>query len=379
MPDTFLDVGTTISIQKPQLEKLITGLSSMGYEVIGPKEKDAAIVHESIQGMSDLPLGLQSEQAPGSFRLTRTGNQDYFDVTPGPHSWKQFFFPPRSTLMHLLKNNGNGEWRVEGSSEVTPRYAMLGVRPCDLAAIQVQDSVFIREEWCDPIYRDRRSEAFIIAVNCMEPCGTCFCESMGTGPKAESGFDLCLTELENNFLIEIGSEAGRMAVSDSDLNWQPASAFLLQAAKKGLGAARQKMGRELADPESLKEQLLSNLNHPHWDEVAKRCLSCGSCTQVCPTCFCWDVADITALPGDEISRQRVWDSCFNPDYSYVFGGNIRPNTKARYRQWLTHKFASWYNQFGTSGCVGCGRCISWCPAEIDHIEEINTIRMGEPS
>jgi ferredoxin len=377
MADTFLDVGTTISIQKPQLNQLISRLSQMGYQVVGPKVKDATIVLAPIVSISELPVGMDSEQAPGKFRLIQAGHQNYFDITSGPHSWKQFFFPPKSTLMQFHKDNGNGEWRVEGDSHTTPRFAMLGVRPCDLAAIQIQDRVFIREEWCDPVYRDRRSEAFIIAVNCMEPCDTCFCASMGTGPKAESGFDLCLTELENNFLIEIGSEAGRMAVGGADFSWQPAGAFLVQTAQRGLEAARQKMGKELVDPESLQEQLLGNLDHPQWDQVAGRCLSCGSCTQVCPTCFCWDTFDNTLLPGDIISRERVWDSCFNPDYSYVFGGNTRPNTKARYRQWITHKFASWYAQFGTAGCVGCGRCITWCPAEIDHVDEINAIRMGE--
>jgi ferredoxin len=379
MSDPFLDVGTIIAIKKPQLDHLISRLSQMGYEVIGPKAKDSTIVHEPIKGMSELPVGMDSIQEPGRFQLIKTGHQYYFDVTTGPHSWKQYFFPPKSILMQFHKVNGNGDWHVEGESESPPRLAMLGVRPCDLAAIQIQDKVFLGEEWCDPGYRDRRSEAFIFAANCMEPCGTCFCASMDTGPKANSGFDLCLTELENYFLIEVGSEAGRMVVGSSDFLWQPASAFLLQSAQKGTDAARQKMGKKLADPESLKEQLLNNLNHTEWDDVSKRCLSCGSCTQVCPTCFCWDTYDNTLLPGNRISRMRVWDSCFNPDYSYVFGGNTRPNTKTRYRQWLTHKFASWYAQFDTPGCVGCGRCITWCPAEIDHVDEINTIRTGEPS
>ncbi len=376
MIDSFLDVGTTISIRKHQLELLIFKLIQMGYEVVGPKVKDSTVVYEPIKEISELPVGFESEHRPGRFQLVKVGRQNYFDITLGPHSWKQYFFPSKSSLMGFYKEN-DGKWRVEGDAESVPRYAMLGVRPCDLAAIQIQDRVFLREEWCDPVYQDRRSEAFIIAVNCMEPCGTCFCASMGTGPKAEGGFDLCLTELENYFLIVIGSEAGRMVVSCADLSWQPASAFLLQSAQKGLEAAHQKMGKVLANPSSLSTQLLSNLNHSEWDEVAKRCLSCGSCTQVCPTCFCWDTYDNTLLPGTKIIRERVWDSCFNPDYTYVFGGNTRPNTKARYRQWLTHKFASWYAQFESSGCVGCGRCITWCPVEIDHIDIINAIRYGD--
>lgn len=376
MFETFLDIGTTVSIRKPELDHLLAVIQSMGYEIVGPKVKDHTIVHASLETADELPVGYASQQEPGKYKLTQSRNQNFFDVTNGPHSWKQYFFPPKSEMMRFHKENGNSSWSIENGLGEPPRYAMLGVRPCDLAAIEVQDKIFMRDEWCDPIYRDRRSNALIIVVNCLEPCSTCFCASMGTGPDAKEGFDLCLTELENNFLVEIGSEAGRMAFGHESISWQPASAFMLQSAQKGLAAARDKMGRELPDPESLKEQLLGNLDHPRWEEVAKRCMSCGSCTQVCPTCFCWDVYDNTLLPGDTIIRERVWDSCFNPDYSYVFGGSIRPNTKSRYRQWLTHKFASWYDQFDTSGCVGCGRCITWCPAGIDHIEEITAIRGG---
>ena len=374
MVNSFIDIGTSVSIHKSELDDLLTVIQLIGYQIIGPKAKDHTIILGLVTSESDLPFGYSSKQTPGNYDLIQDRNQNYFDVTNGPHSWKQFFFPPKSELMRFHKTNGTGQWAIEEGEDNPPRYAMLGVRPCDLAAIQIQDKVFLQEEWCDPIYRERRSNAFLIAVNCMEPCGTCFCDSMGTGPEAKDGFDLCLTELEDSFLVEIGSEAGRMVMSHESISWQPASAFMLQTARKGLDDARQKMGRELSNPEKLPEQLLGNLNHPRWEDVAKRCMSCASCTQVCPTCFCWNTYDSTLLPGDTILRKREWDSCFNPDYTYIFGGNTRPNTRSRYRQWLTHKWASWYEQFGTSGCVGCGRCITWCPAEIDHIEEINAIR-----
>jgi formate hydrogenlyase subunit 6/NADH:ubiquinone oxidoreductase subunit I len=374
MPSAFIEVGTTVSIPKSELDNLVEVIRSMGYEVVGPKVKDYTVIHGPLTSASDLPIAYTSHQAPGEYRLIQNGHQNYFDVTNGPHSWKQYFFSPKSELMRFHKGDGETSWTITEGEENPPRYAMFGVRPCDLAAIEIQDKIFIREAWYDSIYRDRRANALIIAVNCLEPCGTCFCASMGTGPDAKSGFDLCLTELENSFLVEIGSEAGRMAMGHESISWQPASAFLLQMARKGIEAARQKMGRELPDPEMLKEQLLNNLEHPRWEAVAARCMSCTSCTQVCPTCFCWNSYDTTLLPGDTIIRTREWDSCFNPDYSYVFGGNTRPNTRSRYRQWLTHKWASWYDQYGTSGCVGCGRCITWCPAGIDHIEEINAIR-----
>lgn len=375
MAEPFLEIGTTISIQKAELDRLITRLAHLGYQVIGPRVKDHTLIHAPLKSAAQLPFGFSSHQEPGKYTLVKGNHNNYFEITTGPQSWKQYFFPPKSEMMKFQKLGGDhSDWQVTDAVQDAPRCAMLGVRPCDLAAIEIQDKVFMRDEWCDPLYRSRRENAFIVTVNCSEPCGTCFCASMGTGPRATAGFDLSLTELENNFLVEIGSEAGRMALSGETIAWQPASAFLLNAAKKELDAAIQKMGRQLPDPADLADQLLRNLDHIRWAEVAGRCLSCASCTQVCPTCFCWDVTDVTSLPMDTVTRMRQWDSCFNPDYSYVAHGNTRPNTRSRYRQWLTHKFASWYDQFGSSGCVGCGRCITWCPAGIDHIEEISAIR-----
>ena len=133
------------------------------------------------------------------------------------------------------------------------------------------------------------------------------------------------------------------------------------------------MGRKL-QMDDLPALLEDRLELHHWNEVAKRCLSCGNCTQVCPTCFCWDAVDHTDLLATSTFRDRVWDSCFNPQYSYVFGGSTRPTIKSRYRQWLTHKLGTWKQQYGIFGCTGCGRCITWCPVGIDLTEEIPALR-----
>lgn len=375
MSDQFLDVGATIAIQKPELDTIIGKLVSMGYQVIGPRIKDHTMVLDPVQRISDLTFGYTSEERAGSYQLVRNGLHNYFDITNGPHSWKQYLFPPVADILTYRKEPGDThKWTAEAGNGNHPPYALLGVRPCDLAAIKIQDKVFLRDQWCDPVYKERRTSAFVIAVNCTLPGGTCFCASMGTGPTANDGYDLLLTELDDVFLIEIGSEAGRMVVADNGLQWTPASAFLIHSAQEKLLQAAEMMGRQLPNPDELPDVLLSNLEHPHYDDVSERCMKCGSCTLVCPTCFCWDITDHISIAGDETTRVRVWDSCFNIEYSHIFGGNMRPNTHSRYRQWLTHKFASWYQQFGSSGCVGCGRCISWCPAGIDPTEEIAAIR-----
>jgi sulfhydrogenase subunit beta (sulfur reductase) len=373
MADLHLEVGVSVSLPKPGLEGLLNNLRQMGYQTLGPRVRDNAITYGMIEGMADLPQGYQSEQQAGRYHLVNPGHDHYFDITPGPDTWKQFFFPPVIQTTSLQRDPDDPRlWRYEGGAMDIPSYALIAVRPCELAAIQVQDRVFLREEWQDPIYRSRRQAAFILTVNCLHPCGTCFCASMGTGPKAERGFDLSLTELEDVFLVEVGSDAGRMAMAG--LKAQPASAFYTHSAEVGLEDARQHMGRQLPHPQELPDLLLNNLDHPQWEVVAKRCLSCTNCTQVCPTCFCWDMREAADLAGNHTSRERVWDSCFNPDYSYVVGGNSRPNTRARYRQWLTHKLGGWQQQFGVLGCVGCGRCITWCPAGIDLTEEVAAIR-----
>jgi ferredoxin len=370
MNEMNLNIGTKVAILKPEFNRLISALRESGYETIGPKIRNNALSYEPINALSDLPQGYSSEQERGYFRLNRGTHQRYFDVTPGSDSWKKFLFPPRTTLFTAARDNGR--WQESFPQDQNKKFAFIGVRPCDLAAINVQDRIFIREDYVDPIYSSRRKNALILVVNCLHPSSTCFCTSMGTGPQATSGFDLSLTELEDVFLVEIGSDAGIALVQK--IEWAPASANYLQIASQKMEQSIQAISRKIEDPQSVPEMLLANLDHPNWDEVGSRCLSCTNCTLVCPTCFCWEVEDNTNLAGNHTQRTRVWDSCFNFSYAAQAGGNIRPTTKSRYRQWLTHKMGTWVEQFGQSGCVGCGRCITWCPAKIDITEEVNSLR-----
>jgi sulfhydrogenase subunit beta (sulfur reductase) len=368
MLDLRPEIGTTISIPKPDFDLLLDNLRASGYNPIGPRVRDEALVYDTIERLSDLPLGYIGEQDAGHYRLFQTGHTHYFDVASGPQSWKQFLFPPRSTLLDLHRD---GQWQVTEPAESKPSYAFIGVRPCELAAIEIQDRVFMRSDYVDPLYRDRRQNLFILTANCLNPGGTCFCVSMKTGPRATHGFDLGLTELDDVFVIEIGSELGRSMLTG--LKVQPANAFVLQTAQKAIERAEQQMGRSM-QTDDLHDLMLNHLESPHWAEVGQRCLSCTNCTQVCPTCFCWDTQDVSNLTGTDTQRVRVWDSCFNPGYSYLAGGNSRPTIRSRYRQWLTHKLGSWQGQFDTQGCVGCGRCITWCPVGIDITIEVAALR-----
>jgi formate hydrogenlyase subunit 6/NADH:ubiquinone oxidoreductase subunit I len=201
---------------------------------------------------------------------------------------------------------------------------------------------------------------------------------MGTGPKAGPGFDLALTEVidggRHDLVIEVGTERG--AEVAASVPHRSAEAKDVYDARAVLAAAEGSMDHAL-DTEGLKEILYRHYEDPRWDEVAKRCLACANCTMVCPTCFCATVEDETDLVGAGTERRRIWDSCFSQEFSYIHGGSVRTSGGARYRQWITHKLATWHDQFGVSGCVGCGRCITWCPVGIDITAEARAVRQGD--
>lgn len=359
------------------LQALIDALLRRGYRVVGPTIRDQAIVYDDLASVSDLPRGWSDEQDGGRYRLVRRDDGALFGYAVGPHSWKKFLHAPVQRL-----------WRAERKADgvnVVPdpaaaeRFAFIGVRACELHAIAIQDRVLLGGPHVDPHYQARRGGAFLVAVNCGTAGGTCFCVSMNTGPKADAGFDLALTEIlverKPMFVIEAGSDSGRAVLAE--LPQRPATEAETAAAAAVVAGTAASMGREMR-ADDVHELLLRNLNHPRWDEVAERCLTCGNCTMVCPTCFCTSVEDSSDLSGDKTSRSRRWDSCFTMDFSYIHGGSVRPTARSRYRQWMTHKLATWFDQFGTSGCVGCGRCISWCPVGIDITEEVRAIRESEP-
>jgi sulfhydrogenase subunit beta (sulfur reductase) len=359
-------------LTREQFPDFFAALSSE-YEIYGPTVSDEAIVYDRLTSTDQLPIGWTDEQSPGEYRLHRREDQALFGYVVGPRSWKQYLHPPRVRLFSVQRSPDG--MTLESDQEDSTKRAFLGVRPCEVAAIRIQDQVFLGGEFVDPVYAGLRKNTILVAVNCNEPGGTCFCASVKTGPRARESCDLMLTEILDEdrhvFLVEVGSEEGVEIISSLGL---PAASPDLQEAGMALSAQATDQMKQALDTSDLKELLYESLEHPRWQEVGERCLACGNCTMVCPTCFCTSVNDTTDLKGETAERWKIWDSCFTTDFSYIHGGSVRNSTESKYRQWLTHKLASWQDQFNTLGCVGCGRCITWCPVGINITEEVEAIR-----
>jgi ferredoxin len=353
-------------LARDRFQSLLDRLMEAGYEVIGPRVRDHAILFDALSTVEQLPLGITDEQAPGHYRLEHSDNGHYFDWANGPQAIKPLTFAPRETLW---KSEQQPDGRLifrEQPPEAQPT-AVIGVRACDLAALSIHDRHFLNGANPDPHYRERRRNLFLVAVNCMRSAATCFCTATGDGPRVQHGFDLALSELDEGFVVEAHTQEGQ-AILDA-LETTLASHDQLEQVEAGIERAASQQTRRLPEG-SLPEMLQASVAHPHWQSLNDRCLTCGNCTAVCPTCFCQTHVDELSLDGQTATHSRQWESCFNPDHSYIHGTVIRAERPQRYRQWLTHKFGTWVEQYGRSGCVGCGRCIAWCPVVIDVTEEL---------
>lgn len=347
-------VGEHVVLDLTGLCVLVEALRSDGYRVIGPVLRDNAITLAELESAADLPSGWGVETGPGHYRVRRRPDAAVFGHSAGPQSWKTFLHPPRRTL---VSSDRGGFHPVEPPES---NYAFLGVRACDLAAIGKLGQIL----------RARGRAPFVVAAQCTEPGEVCFCASMGTGPAVGPGYDLSLTERIDDeghrFLAVAGSPAGEALLAR--VPGRRADQRDVALAESDVADAANRMGRAMPEVD-LRDLMAASRDSAHWESVAERCLTCGNCTMVCPTCFCVTTEDVTDLTGEHAERRERWASCFEIDFSGLHGGAVRTSGASRYRQWMSHKLGTWYDQFGTSGCVGCGRCIAWCPVGIDITEE----------
>lgn len=355
-----------------KLQELIESLNQLGYTCIGPQVREGAIVYDELKHMQQLPWGVRDVQGRGQYRLENISEQQAFAFSNGVQAIKPQLFKSREVVWKVIRND-EGKLEFKPQQAEQPPIAILGARACDIEAMRIQDKVFIEDIHQDPRYKKRRHELFVIAVNCGYASANCFCVSAGTGPEVKRAYDILMTEIEDGFVVQ--TKGSRAEALVKQLNLNPAKRNQVQKVKKVIQQTIQMQTKTipLDNRIGLRDVLFNNLEHPRWQEVADRCLSCGNCTEVCPTCFCHSEGDKSAIDGSESEHYREWDSCFTKGHSNVNGHIIRDDTRKRYRQWLTHKVGSWFTQFGESGCVGCGRCIAFCPVGIDLTEELAAI------
>jgi len=365
----------TSSVWRMEIEafgRLLNTLQARGYRTIGPVRGEQAIYYDDIGSPTDLPVGWGDEQAKGRYRLRRLDAPRYFGFNLSHDSWKRFVFPRRQLLMRARRQ---GDVLAFEPPEAEPaKMAFIGVRACELAAMKVHRNALgghgALEEVGPPLV--------VVAVNCSQSAPTCFCVSQGTGPSVaqDQGADIVLTEIcgaNDHYFVARALNAVGGDLLLAGLTVATALTSESEAVAREIDNAARTQSRtiDLEDPGRFFED---KLEHSHWQDVAQRCLSCANCTLVCPTCFCTTVEDTTDLAGDVAERWLTWDSCFHSEFSHVHGGPARESTSSRYRQWLTHKVGTWHAQFGESGCVGCGRCITWCPVGIDLTVEIAALK-----
>lgn len=359
---------------RPSLDALAELLTAGGYQLFGPTLRNHAIQWTPIQSLEDLPVGWTADSNPASYRIRPGPTDALFQYWTGPDSLKKILHPPRARLLHTERENDS--FRILEDQPIPEKRAFFGVRACDLAAVAALDRVLLEDRFTDPLYRANRENALFIAVHCASSAPTCFCASTGTGPQALAHFDIALHERLSDtgppeYFAEAGSPAGanlldQLAAPAAPPEW---ARELAQACRDAAAAQTRRV--DLSDAPAVIER---NFENPYWDTIARRCLACGNCTSSCPTCFCLNFEDSSSLDLHSAERHRVWDSCFTQNFTYIHGGSIRLSTRSRYRHWLGHKLARWQQQFGLPGCVGCGRCITWCPAGIDITEEFQALQ-----
>ncbi|MEE4361770.1 MAG: 4Fe-4S dicluster domain-containing protein [Pseudomonadales bacterium] len=347
--------GTDLLLPFADVDRLLEALRDQGYRPIGPRIEGGAISLGALEDARDLPWGLRDTQEAGRYRLA-PGDAGAFGHNATANSWKSVLHPSRRTLFSC----GADLIAREGAVDTGP-FAFIGVRACDLAALRIQDRV---RNGSDAAYSQTRASALLVAVQCRTAAATCFCPSMGTGPALPAGADLELVEEPAQRAFRLCAHSDRGAAVVAVLELDAAEGDGAAVRREQIRAAAAEIDRHL-DSATLPARILEAQESPVWDAVAERCLACGNCTSACPTCFCTRSEDQVDVAGTTATRTETWDSCFHLDFTYIHDTHERTSTRARYRQWATHKFATWHAQFGSSGCVGCGRCITWCPVGID--------------
>lgn len=331
-------------LAKDKLNEFLTALKS--YEVLAPVRKD---------GLTAFELIVKPQEA-------------ILDLTSQPNSPKRVIFPQTEVILNFDKTNAAKE--PKGRIGQKPPL-VFGVRPCDARAFNVLDPVF-QKEYPDPYYDQKRQTAVLVGIQCSEPFANCFCTSVGGNPSSSDGLDVLLTDLGEQYFFEVLTPKGEKLAKDGAAALSPATSQEQTEKDKRAETANQKIRRAI-EVEGIPDKIEKNFDAPLWKEISGKCLSCGICTYTCPTCYCFDIQD-ERVKG-KANRMRIWDSCMFSEYTlHASGHNPRPTRAERLRNRMYHKFKQNIERYGVPGCVGCGRCITLCPENVDLIANLQLIK-----
>jgi ferredoxin len=333
----------TYVLQKDKLQDFLASLQE--YEICAPVQKGTTTLFETIKDFQNTSLDL-NHQAKIS---------------------KDAIFPQTEPLFTFERNGTPKETDLEEKRD----NIIFAIRPCDARSFSLLDPVF-KGDFPDPYYLNRKNKAVLIGIACTEPFINCFCTSIEGNPFSKDGLDLLFTELNGSFYIEVITEKGKKITDKASTLLTPSSAEESKQKEKLKQASEGKIKRQI-DLKGIPEKLTGIFEHPIWQQFAMKCIGCGICTYSCPTCYCFDMQDeITARKG---RRVRIWDSCMFAEYTiHASGHNPRPTKSERLKNRIYHKFKFNVDNFTVFSCVGCGRCITLCPVNVDLIENLLAIK-----
>jgi len=328
-------------------DKVKDFLNALGnYELVAPLTRNGVTAFEPIANPQEAELDLINQ----------------------PHPPKRFIFPQTEVLLTFDKANKAKEPKTRAGQK---QQIIFGIRPCDARSFSILDPVF-EKDYPDPYYLNKRESTILIGIQCSQPYPNCFCTSVGGDPSSSEGLDLLLFDLGESYLLEVITPKGEQLTKETSSVLSAPSADQEKEKDKIQAEAREKIQRNI-EIQAIPEKIKEHFDHTIWKELAEKCISCGICTYTCPTCYCFDIQD-ERIKGKG-ARVRIWDSCMFSEYTlHASGHNPRPTRAERLRNRIHHKFKQNIELYGVPGCVGCGRCITLCPANEDLIENLQEIR-----
>lgn len=333
------------TIKKDQLKTLLDKVAQAS-QLIAPVENSGIVNLKPVQSGEGVVLDYQNSLNPA----------------------KDYFFPQSEKMFSY--DTSDPTWAIKPEEGVAPR-VLFGVRPCDVKSVLLLDKVF-DAEFRDDLYIDKRNKTTIVAVSCNTCRHTCFCGAFGISPSEAEGADILLTDLGDYYLAEVLTDKGNALVSENAALFKDDDGTGAEKKEKATAPAKEKQLK--IDLEGVKAKVDNMFDHPIWDTESLRCIGCGTCTFVCPTCHCFDIVDCNNQSAVGY-RYRCADSCQFANFTRAAGGHQpRPSKKERTRQRFLHKLRYFVDRYGDFGCVGCGRCLEKCPVNLDIAQIINKVK-----